>query len=917
MKLVRCLALVAQLHVFASFLNGQSPTLAGTVFDPSRAVITGADVRVLQGTSVIREGKTSSTGTFSFQLPPGEYKLEVSAEAFKPHEQNVRVASNMRPLSISLSVAGVNAVVDVPDQDDKVRLDADANLTSQVIQGDALKNLPEDEDALMAQLQALAGGAGAAGSNASFVVDGFSNGRVPPRDQIQQIIIDTNVFSADTAGGGPRIQIITKPGTGPWSGNANLSFNDESLNARNPFDANKPGKQQRSFNTSYGGPVIPGKLTLRFNARTLQTELEGQSVLAVTPNGSVNRGIFSPFKNQNLNIGGQLFLSQNNTFNFNANYTTNEQRNQGVGGFTLPERATNGKGHNWNFQVGERAIISTKLINELRFNTGRNENSQSPVTEAIAINVLDAFNGGGSQNRTRRRGNNYNFGDTLRWTARPTLNIQMGTDVFYNKNYSSSETNYLGVFTFSSLDDYLAGRPVTFRKTVGDPVVNVSQLEGAAFFQADWKATPKLNVGAGVRYQAQTNLRDYNNVAPTFQLAFQPRTGTVIRAGGRLSYQTYNIGNTETLRRQDGMNHQVEIVVLNPSYPDPFLNDSASSSGTNNGSIRTRARDFNAPYTVNSALTLEQNMKKGWRFSTSIDFTRGVHLMRTRNINAPYPGTLLPQDLFDRLNSRIPSVQAEAREEVDRMRPLYPSGIVGNIYQFESSATSFSKNLGLRLYTPNNFAIHGIGINGFLQYTLGWASDNQSAVNQYDWRSEWARTSFDTRHRLTTNLSLGLPKSNSISFLIFANSGRPYSITTGKDNNGDQVTNDRPAGLPRNSLRGPGSYNVNMSYTKQFNLRRQEKQTKAAGNGTVINGAPVAGTPQIILAGPGGPAIITQGPAGPATPGPKMSFNVNVSNLFNNTQLRGYSGVLTSPLFGKPIGAAPGRTVTMGLGLTF
>src|SRR6185295_1677689 len=140
------------------------------------------------------------------------------------------------------------------------------------------------------------------------------------------------------------------------------------------------------------------------------------------------------------------------------------------------------------------------------------------------------------------------------------------------------------------------------------------------------------------------------------------------------------------------------------------------------------------------------NLKKGWRFTTSYDITRGVHQIRTRNINAPYPGTALSADLFNRLNSRAADVQALARDEVDRMRPLYPP--VGNIYQFESTAESFSKNVGVRVYTPNNFAVHKIGINGFVQYTLGWAQDNGSAVNQYDWRSEWAYASFDTRHRM-------------------------------------------------------------------------------------------------------------------------------------------------------------------------
>ncbi|MBI2149635.1 MAG: carboxypeptidase regulatory-like domain-containing protein [Acidobacteria bacterium] len=894
-----------------SVLSAQTPRLTGTVLDPSGAVIPDVDVRVLQGTAVVREGKTNDTGNFTFDLPAGEYRLEVTADAFRPHQQNVRVTANMRPLRIPLAVAGVNAVVDVGQRDDRVGLEEDANLTSTVISGDRIKDLPEDEDALMAQLQALAGGTGAAGSTATFVVDGFSNGRVPPRDQIQQIIIDTNVFSAESIGGA-RIQIITRPGTGPWSGNVNVNFNDESLNARGPYDRNKPSKSQRQFITSYGGPVIPGKLTMRFNARTLQIEQEGLSVLAVTPEGPVNVGVFSPIRNQNLNLNGQLFLTQNNTFNFGANYTTNEQRNQGIGGFTLPERATNSKGHNWNFNLGERAIINQKLISEARFNLSRNTNSQAPVTEGIAINVLDAFNRGGAQNRSRRRGTTSSFGNTLRWTARPKLNIQMGTDFYYNNNYSSAETNYLGVFVFSSIEDYLAERPITFRRMTGDPVMSVAQLEFVTFFQADWRVNPKLNIGAGARYQAQTNLGDSNNLAPTFQAAYQPRTGTVIRAGGRLSYQTFNIGNTEQIRRQDGLNHQVETVILNPSYPDPFLNGSGTTSGTSNGSIRTRDPYLRAPYTINSAVTLEQSLIKGWRFSTSVDVTRGVHLIRTRNINAPYPGAPLPADLFDRLNSRLAFVQAAARNEVDRMRPLYPNA--GNIYQFESAARSLSKNLGVRLFTPANFAIHGIGITGLVQYTLGWAHDDQNAVNQYDW-SEWARSSADTRRRFLGNATLRLPRASTISMFITANSGRPYSMTTGKDENGDQATNDRPAGVARNSLIGPGNYNVQMSFTKQFSLRKPEPQRPGAA---AANPAAAAGVQQVIIAGPGGPAIIvTPAPAPGAAQGPRMSFNVNVNNLLNNTQVRGYSGVLTSPLFGKPTGAGPGRTINLGLGLIF
>src|SRR5947208_264681 len=108
-----------------------------------------------------------------------------------------------------------------------------------------------------------------------------------------------------------------------WSGNLNVNFNDQYLNARSPLELNRPKKQQKIFGTSYGGPVVPGKLTLRITARSLQIEQEGTSIVAVTPSGPINQGVFTPFKNQYLNSNGQIFLTENNSLTFGVNYNTN------------------------------------------------------------------------------------------------------------------------------------------------------------------------------------------------------------------------------------------------------------------------------------------------------------------------------------------------------------------------------------------------------------------------------------------------------------------------------------------------------------------------------------------------------------------------------------------------------------------
>lgn len=892
-------AVILAVILLRGSMLAQTPRLRGTVLDPSGAVIPDAVVKVFKGDAVVKQTKTGNNGVFAFEIAPGEYRLEVIAADFNPNRQNVRVLPDMAPLAIRMVLAAVSMNVDVSAVAKQgVSVDSDAGLTTSTLIGDSIKALPDDDDQLLAQLQLIADASGIAEGTAILVVDGIIGGRIPPRDQIQQIIIESSSFSADSSGG-PRIQIITHPGTGPWSGGANFGIQNEAFNAKNPFDTNKPAKRRHTFQTNYGGPVIPGRLSLRLNARSVETAFEGNSVLAVTPNGPVNKGVFSPTINRYLGLDGQLYFTESNILNFSGNYNSNASKNQGIGGVTLPERATNLKGHNWNLQFSERAILSSKITSEIRFYMSHNQDSQLPVTEAVAINVLDAFNGGGAQNRTRRRSTNYSFGNTIHWMARRAVNLQIGSDFVLNRNYSSSETNYLGLFVFSSLDDYLAGRPVTFRRTTGDPIVNVHQLEGATFIQADWRLNPKLNVGAGARYQAQTNLRDYNNIAPTFQTAYTPRKGTVLRAGGRLAYQAFFIGNVETLKRQDGSGHQVETVISNPSYPDAFLNGDGATAVTNRGSIRTRASNLAAPHIFNSGYVLEQELFKGWKLSASFETSRRVHLIRTRNTNAPYPGSPLAPELLGRLNSTVPSVQAAAKDELDRMRPFYP--FVGNIYQFESAGNAFSKNMNLRFFLPSSLKLYKLGLTGFAQYTLGWTDDNASAANQYDWKSEWARASNDARHRMQGNFNATLPWATSMSFLVFANSGRPYSITTGRDENGDQSTTDRPAGVRRNSATGPGSYNVNMQFTKVIPLKKTE-HAHQGDNGNEQGGnkpAPAAGAPR-----------------SPAS-GPRLNFLVQVNNLLNNTQLRQYSGVLTSPLFGKPTGTMAGRTMTLGLSMNW
>ena len=105
-------------------------------------------------------------------------------------------------------------------------------------------------------LQALAGPA--AGPNGGQIyIDGFSGGRLPPKESIREIRINSNPFAAeyDKLGFG-RIEIFTKPGTDKFRGQAFFNFGDKVFDSRNPFSTTQAPFQSRQFGGSLSGPLI-------------------------------------------------------------------------------------------------------------------------------------------------------------------------------------------------------------------------------------------------------------------------------------------------------------------------------------------------------------------------------------------------------------------------------------------------------------------------------------------------------------------------------------------------------------------------------------------------------------------------------------------------------------------------------------
>jgi hypothetical protein len=944
MRLAKVFGIVSILIMMAAMAIGQTARLSGHIVDSSGAVMPGAQIKVYQGDKLAKEATATQSGDFEIPIDPGEYKVEISAPDFSVFTEMVRVTPGMGPLAITMTLAQLQTDIEVTETRDQISVDPDSSLNTTVLDKDFIDNLPDDEDELTAYLQQIAGSRGGPGNNGGdFVIDGFSNGRVPPKDQIQEIRINNNPFSAEFSGVGfGRLEIITKAGTGDYHGNMNFMFRDESLNARNPFAVSKPPYQQRNFNSNFSGPLIRNKLSLNLNLRN--SEFENSDTIRATlllPDGQIQQlgtPVVMPNVNRGLNARSQWAITNNNTLNFNAEYNRNDNRNQGVGGFNLAERASVRKARNNEIQVRETAILTKSLVHETRFEFRTDRNSQTPITSAFAVNVLDSFFSGGAQNRSNNNNHSTEFGDLLMYSS-PKWTLKTGFQGTYRMDRTRSENNFLGTFTYSSLlcrapnpadpkDDpclgaYSAGRPTTFTINSGDPVLNFNQLELGSFVQTDWKVSKVFTLSLGARYEAQTNIDDHNNLDPRLGFGYQLSKTMALRGGAGVFHQRFDRNTAEDLLRLDGT-RQIQIVIRNPNATDPLVLLANASPSTTPPSIRVRAADLATPYTVNSSISLEKAMPAGIGLTFSWDAIRGVHLYRNRNLNAPLPGAL-PNPL--RPGTLTP-----------------PDPTKGNINQLESTGSSRSNNftIGFRQTLRNRW-----NLNVFGNYTLGYAyNDTDGAfslpANNYDLRSEWGRAGQYMRHRFFTGINFRTFWGVNVNGIVNASSSRPYNITTGFDENGDTVTNDRPAGLKRNTGIGPSQFNTNLNFTKTVNLKKTEQRPNTASNtgGNPFlepqrgGGFPGGGFPGGGFPGgqgrPGGPPGGPGGRPGGGNPGngrgrpgvnaptgPTMAFVVNIQNVFNHQQLAQYSGVLTSPFFGRANSARNPRQIEVGMRFNF
>lgn len=828
---------LAALVVFAALTLAQAPSgsLRGIVTDESGALVPSATVTLL-GKGFKKSATSDGSGNYVIaQVPAGTYSLQADAEGMAQFQNGTVVIHGGTPDTLTIKMLVKIEKQEVTVQETAaptVSVEATNNAGALVLRKEDLDALPDDPDDLAADLQALAGPS--AGPNGGQIfIDGFSGGRLPPKESIREIRINQNPFSSeyDRLGFG-RIEIFTKPGSDKFRGQANFNISDTALNARNPFGASQKAPfQSRQYGGNLSGPINKrSSFFIDFERREIDDVAAINATILDTNLNPLNyrQNLDTPARRTTISPRFDYQLTPNNTLMGRYTWTRNETQNQGPGDFTLATRAANLTETDQTVQMTETAVIHGKIINETRFQYSRSHTDQNAVKTLPTISVLDSFNGGGST-----IGLAYNQQDRYELQnftsfAKGAHSIKWGGRLRVANLTDSSPSNFLGTFTFAGLPNApqldsnnqptgnliqitslealrrtllfenlgyspaqiraLGGGPTQFSISGGQARQSVSQADIGVFFQDDWRVRPNFTLSMGLRYETQTNIGDWRDFAPRIGFAWAPgakagqrQPKTVFRGGAGIFYDRFGENYTLAAQRYNGLAQQRYIIscglVSSVACTQPVF---SLVNGAVTVSNVPPISALNASPAAQAITRKASDLRAPYIIQQAIGVERQLPFSST--IAVTYTHSRGVHELLSRnINAPLPGTTS------------FPFGGTGQIDQYESVGLLDQNQLMVNLNTRI-----GTKVTMFTGYSFNHAKSNADGVgsfpaNQYDLRSEYGRSSLDVHHRLFLGGSVVTKYAIRLSPFITAQSGAPFNITSGYDLNGDSVFTDRPS----------------------------------------------------------------------------------------------------------------------------
>ncbi len=265
--------------------------------------------------------------------------------------------------------------------------------------------------------------------------------------------------------------------------------------------------------------------------------------------------------------------------------------------------------------------------------------------------------GSSTTGATDRHEDRFQVQETLLHT-RGTHSLKFGVDVQRIRSTFIDLSDASGTFSFASAGDFLADTPSRFRQNFLTESTQRNTYIG--FFGHDeWRLFPNVVVSYGLRYERESIIRDRNNFAPRFSVAYDPFNSgkTVLRFGAGFFYNRallrtiddFTLGNrrlffdTNSLRDPDtgklmSAAQRRAFIATNLHFPQTLTVESplVTQFGELNTEFSRRLDPrLRIPESYQANFGVERDLGGGFVFEANYTLNRGIHLWREFNANAP------------------------------------------------------------------------------------------------------------------------------------------------------------------------------------------------------------------------------------------------------------------------------------------
>ena len=844
-----------------------SATLGGHVEDANGAMLPGIVITVTNlDINQNRMSTTDEEGRYRFSyLPVGTYELKIEKAGFAALTKRLTLTVGQAlDVPIRLTVAGVSESVRVTNADAAI-VETTRTQVAETIVPKEVDTLPLNGRNYL-DLAALTPGVtrtnpvanqrfpetsavpgtglsitGQRFINNSFVVDGLSSnddaadlaGTFYSQEVIREfeVIMSGGIAEFGRASGGI-INIVTQSGTNTFRGRVYGFLRNQRLDARNPLSPTKDPFTQAQYGASFGGPLRHGRTFFFSNFE--QTRLNNATVVTILPasvtaiNARLDRiGYAGPristgavptgFDTTNYLFRLDHRLSERNQFTARYNlYQIGSLNARNVGGLNAISRGAALSDRDQTLAANLISTLSPRALNEARFQYTRSRLG-APVNDEAgpAINISGTANfGTATFSPTARDLDTFELVDNIS-TQRGAHSLKVGANFLYDRVNITFPGALQGVYTFSSLSNFLAGRYATFQQAFGVPGQLQSNPNIGLFAQDEWKPRRDLTLNLGLRYDAQflpgPIRTDANNFAPRIGIAYSPDFlgrdhKTVVRAGYGIFFDRLPLRATSNALQRDGSKYRVAILSFGQAGAPAFPSVLSAFPSNLLVSITTIDPQIRNAYSQQADLQFERELSGAMSLSVGYLHVRGEHIILSRNVNVP----------------RIPA--SAGVFNLGRPDPRF-----ANVSRFESSGDSYYD--GMVVSFKHRFSRW---VQSRVSYTLSKTIDDVgnafffSPQDNLNLRDERGLADNDQRHRLALSGSFDAPSvargepflhrtlsGFQLSYIFQYGSRLPFNIMTGTDRNNDTNVNDRPAGVGRNTGRGFDSMSLDLRLSRR------------------------------------------------------------------------------------------------------